>query len=80
MCSTLQKYVVSTLHLYSQLRVFAKYALKGVKGVLEDVDPDCKGFTLPESAVEPHTHFLITENTDDSNEVLGQKLLHTCTH
>ena len=58
----------------SQLRVFAKYALKGVNGVLEDVDPDCKGFTLPESAVEPHTHFLITENTDDSNEVLGQKL------
>ena len=60
--------------MYSQLRVFAKYALKGVQGVLEDVDPDCKGFTLPESAVEPHTHFLITENTDDSNEVLGQKL------
>ena len=60
--------------MYSQLRVFAKYALKGVKGVLEDVDPDCKGFTLPESAVEPHTHFLITENTDDSNEILGQKL------
>ena len=60
--------------MYSQLRVFAKYALKGVKGVLEDVDPDCKGFTLPESAVEPHTHFIITENTEDSNEVLGQGL------
>ena len=58
----------------SQLRVFAKYAMKSVNGVLKDVDPDCKGFTLPKSAVEPHTHFLITENTDDSNEVLGQKL------
>ena len=48
--------------------------MKGVEGVLEDVDPDSKGFTLPESAVEPHTHFIITENTEDSNEVLGQIL------
>ena len=60
--------------MYSQLRVFAKYALKGVQGVLEDVDPDSKGYTLPKSAVEAYTHFIITESTDDSNEVLGQGL------
>ena len=38
---------------------------------LQSIDPDYKGYTLPQSGVEPYNYH---ESNKDPNEALGQKL------
>ena len=58
------------VHVYSQIRAFAKVALQGPEG-LHNVDPDYKGYTLPQSGVEPYIYH---ESNKDPNELIGQTL------
>ena len=57
-------------HANSQIRAFAKVALQGLD-VLHNVNPDYKGYTLPQSGVEPYNYH---KSNKDPNELLGQKL------
>ena len=48
----IELFLLVHVNAYSQIRAFAKVALQGTEAI-QNVDPGYKGYTLPQSGVEP---------------------------